>query len=160
MIYQERKLPGLKCFAVAIDKPAAALRGRDARETAWQFALQRVDRFCKSADSRAVLFPDEGHGPFIKRLTRRLRRFQNIPGAHGGTRSIPLNRIIEDPNDRQSHDSYFIQMADWNAYAAHRSSYVDPKPGVPADTWDALGHARILEVNRVTGGPPGIVVWP
>ena len=160
MIYQARKLPSLRAFAVAIRKASCAARGREPRETAWQFALQRVDRFCRSANSRALLFPDEGHGPFIKRLTRRFRRFQNIPGAFGGNLSIPLRRVLEDPNDRESHDSYFIQLADWNAYAAHRSKYVAPVPGVPDDIWDGLAGYRLLDVNAVRGGPPGIVCWP
>lgn len=160
MIYQARRLPSIRTFAVAIHKANCAAKGRDPRETAWQFALQRVDRFCRSSDSRAILFPDEGHGPFVKRLTRRFRRFQNIPGAFGGSRRIPLHRVLEDPNDRESHDSYFIQLADWNAYAAHRSSHVAPLPGVRPDLWDSLGGCHLLDVNAVRGGPPAIVLWP
>jgi hypothetical protein len=160
MIYQAREMPNLRTFAVAIRKANCAAKGRDPREAALTFPLQRVDRFCKPADARAMLFPDEGHGPFIKRLVRRRRRFQDIPGAFGGSISVPLHRILEDPNDRQSHDSYFIQMADWNAYAAHRSPYVSPSPGVKDNLWDALGGSRLLDVNAVRGGPPGIVVWP
>ncbi len=160
MRYQSRRLPALRTFAVAIDKAKCAAKDREPRETAWQYTLQRVDSFCRAADSRALLFPDEGHGNFIKRLTRKLRRFQNIGGAFGGKLSIPLQRILEDPNDRQSHDSYFIQLADWNAYAAHRSSYVAPTAGVDPGLWDALGASHLLEVNKLRGGPPGIVVWP
>lgn len=160
MLYEQRKLPAMRTFAVAVHKANCTARGRNPRETAWQYALQRVDRFCRSAASRALLFPDEGHGQFIKRLTRRLRRFQRIPGAFGGHLHIPLERILEDPNDRQSHDSYFTQLADWNAYAAHRSPYVDARAGTRSDLWDALGGVRLLDVNAVRGGPPGIVVWP
>jgi hypothetical protein len=158
MRFQAARLQNHKVFAIAIDK--AKYPGDDVRATAWQYALQRVDRFCKAADSRAILFPDEGHGVFIKRLTRRYRRFQNISGAFGGTLRIPLLRVLEDPNDRQSHDSYFIQLADWNAYAAHRSQHVDPVAGVPVDLWDRLAGCLLLEVNAVRGGPPAIVRWP
>lgn len=160
MSYQARYLKGTRAFAIATEKQGASMKGMEPRATAWQFALQRVDRFCRSADSRAVLFPDEGDGTFIKRLTRRYRRFQNVKGAFGGKLSIPLTRVLEDPNDRQSHDSYFIQLADWNSFAAHRSDYVDPKPGVPAGLWDKLEGVRLLDVNAVRGGPPGIVVYP
>jgi hypothetical protein len=154
------KMPGLKTFAIAIEKAGASGRGYDPREAAWQFALQRVDKFCAAADSRAILFPDEGHEPFIRKLTRRLRRFQTINGAFGGRLTIPMRRVIEDPNDRHSHDSYFIQAADWVAYAAHRSRYVAPSSRVPPTLWDRLGGALLLEVNRVRGGPPGLVVYP
>ena len=160
MHFQARSMPGLQTFAIVINKPGCAMKGREPRETAWEFALERVDRFCRGADSRAILFPDEGNGPFIRRLTRRYRRFHTIPGAFGGRLSIPMERVIEDPNERRSHDSYLIQLADWNAYAALRSSHVDPRPGVDPTAWDALGSTLLTSVNRVRGGPPGLVIWP
>jgi hypothetical protein len=39
-------LPDFASFSVAIDKKPAAAKGREPRETAWQWALQRVHRFC------------------------------------------------------------------------------------------------------------------
>jgi hypothetical protein len=120
-----------------------------------------VNRFCEDDDERAMLFPDEGHFPFIRHLIRRMRRFQYVPRRWGGgSFSAPATRIVEDPNDRTSGDSYFIQLADWNAYAAHRSSYIDPVPAVPPDLWDQLADRRLLAVNALAGGPPGIKVYP
>lgn len=157
----QRRLAAAHIFAVAIDKVPCAARGRDPRATAWEFALQRLDRFARDFDERVCVFPDEGHALLIKRLIRRMRRFHTVPKRWGnGTFSIPTARIIEDPNDRQSHDSYFIQAADWAAFAAHRSVYVDPRDGTNPGLWDLLGPRRLLPVNRVTGGPPGIVRWP
>ena len=48
----------------------------------------------------------------------------------------------------KSHSSYFIQLADWNAFACHRSRYVDPKPNVDEDLWDALGERLLLPVDQ------------
>lgn len=161
MKYQAGYLRELDSFSIAIDKSPCHGRGGEPRETAWKFALQRVDRFCKDKADKAMIFPDEGHGPLVKRLIRRLRRHHQVPRHWGeGTITAPMERVIEDPNDRQSHDSYFTQLADWNAFACHRSSYVDPKPEVPVDLWDELGDNRLLAVNQVTGGPPGIVIYP
>ena len=163
MRYQAAYLPQVTAFSIAIDKQPCAAKGRDPRATAWEFAFQRLQKFAGDAkvDDGVMVFPDEGHGRFIKRLVRRMRRYNTVPKRWGqGYYSIPTDRIIEDPNDRQSHDSYFIQLADWNAFAAHRSSHVDPMPGVDATLWDLLGPRLLLDVNKVTGGPPGIVVWP
>lgn len=158
--YQAKRMIGLHCFAIAIQKSSADAKGSEPRLTAWRYALQRVNKFC-GADGYSMIFPDEGHGYFIRRLLRRMRRHEKIPGYYGGGLiDFPTTRIIEDPNDRKSHDSYFIQLADWNAFAAHRSKYVDPLPAVPDTLWDELKEARLLDVNKVTGGPPGIVVWP
>jgi hypothetical protein len=108
-----------------------------------------------------MIFPDEGHGFFIRQRLRHMRRFHYIPQHWGrGTIAFPLQRIVEDPSERKSQDSYFIQLADWNAYAAHRSRYVDPAASVPGDLWDELGDARLEAVNAVRGGPPGIVKYP
>lgn len=77
-----------------------------------------------------------------------------------GSHEFRTERILEDPNQRKSKESYFIQLADWNALAAHRSSYIDPRLTMPDDLWDILDPVLLHEVNRVTGGPPGIVKYP
>lgn len=108
-----------------------------------------------------MIFPDEGHGVLIKRLIRKMRRYERVPKRWGkGSFAISTDRIIEDPNDRESNDSYFVQLADWCAFAAHRSRYVDPQPAVADDLWDLLGERRLLEVNRLSGGPLGIKYYP
>ncbi len=123
--------------------------------------MQRVDRFCKEKNDKAIIFPDEGHGDLVKKMMRRMRRHHMVPSYFGsGTLPIPTARIIEDPNDRKSHDSYFIQLADWNAFACHRSTYVDPVANVPDDLWDELCDCHLVEVNQLAGGPPGIVLYP
>ena len=168
MRFVDAEMPHLEVFAVAINKNPAHARGYLARDTAWEFALQRVHNFCQAdagdgnrRDERAMIFPDEGHFPLIRRLVRKMRRHQQVPRAFGGgSFTVPTNRLVEDPNDRQSHDSYFIQLADWAAYAAHRSAYIDPLAPVPTDLWDTLGARRLLAVNAVSGGPPGIKLHP
>jgi hypothetical protein len=149
----------LQTFAIAIDKRTLHA-GRNPREVAWQYTLQRVDSFCRHNGEMAMLFPDAGHGFFIRKMVRRLRRFQLVAGRFGGTLNIRAERIIEDPNDRHSQDSYFIQLADWNAYAAHRSHYLDPRLAEFAHAWDQLQHCHLLAVNRLRlhlNPPPAIV---
>ena len=155
----QAKRPTLTTFAVAINKQTLGPH-RDPKDVAWEFALQRVDTFCRKRNELAMLFPDAGHGFYLRKLVRRRRRHQLIPGRYGGTLRIPNERLIEDPNDRPSHDSYLIQLADWNAFAAHRSTYVDPRTGGIAPIWDCLGNARLMDVNRLAGGPPGIKLYP
>jgi len=147
-------------FAVAVDKAPAADSGWESRTAAWTFALQRVDRFCSERGELATVYPDEGHTQLIRPLMRRLRRFQHVRGAFGGRRDVRLDWIVEDPNERQSQLSYFVQAADWAAYAAHRSRYVDPKGVISGDEWDTLAPAHLTAVNRVRGGPPAIVMYP
>jgi hypothetical protein len=157
--YQAEKLE-VQTFAIAIDKVRAAERGKEPRETAWTYAVQRLNKFSGESE-HAMIFPDEGHGFFIRKLVRRMRRFHRVPRHWGsGLIEFPTNRIVEDPNDRKSHDSYFVQLADWNAFAAHRSRYVDPQPAVSPMLWDELTPIHLAEVNSVRGGPPGLVIYP
>ncbi|MGH7718693.1 MAG: DUF3800 domain-containing protein [Gemmatimonadaceae bacterium] len=108
-------------YSEAQETRQASLKQREPRETAWEFAIQRVNRYCEDYDERAMLFPDEGHSPFIRRLLRRMRRFQHVPRRWGGgSFTLPTARIVEDPNDRQSHDSYFIQLADPRGFYPRR----------------------------------------
>lgn len=151
----------VKIFSIAVDKGPAQNRGWEARMAAWTFALQRIERFTAGHEGDwAMIFPDEGHGHFIKKRLRHMRRYHAVPRFFGqGVRQVPTRRIIEDPNERASQDSYFIQVADWAAYAAHRSVHVDPLPGMPGDLWDEFGRALLLEVNSLAGGPPGLVLY-
>jgi hypothetical protein len=150
-------------FAVAIAKDRIKTRQiNDPRELAWTYVTQRLDTFCRKHDppERAILLPDEGHGPLVRKIMRKARRFQMIRGLYGGHLDIRSAHLIEDPFDKRSSESYFTQLADWNAYAAHRYQSVGPVNRAPSDLWDRLGDTRLLEVNERTGGPPGIVVWP
>jgi hypothetical protein len=161
MTWQNTTLTAAQCFSIVIEKAPAYSRKWEPREAAWTFAIQRLDRLAVEKNDKVMIFPDEGHGMFIRRLLRRLRRRQVIPGHFGREPlSVPAERIVEDPNDRQSHDSYFIQLADWNAYATYRSFYVEPLPGVPDDLWDELRDIHRTSVNRLVGGPPAIVYYP
>jgi len=148
-------------FAVCIDKFKVIANNRDARYWAWMMVLQRINRFCvDKGENRAIIFPDEGNFHFVRRLMRQMRRIHTIKGHYGGKLSIPTQLIVEDPHCIKSTDSYFVQLADLNAYAARRSQYIEPTKKVRQDLWDRLGVTLLLDVNKVTGGYPGIVKWP
>jgi hypothetical protein len=153
----------IRTFAVAIAKRRIEVRAtNDPRELAWRYMIERLDTFCRKLDrpEMVMLFPDEGHGHLVRKIVRKARRFQMVTGRYGGRLDIRSKFLLEDPIDKTSSESYFTQLADWNVYAAHRYKDVAPNSRVPGDLWDALGETRLLEVNALSGGPPGIKVWP
>jgi Protein of unknown function (DUF3800) len=97
-------------------------------------------------------------------LARKARRAGSAGSAFGtGSLKRPARLILDDPVPRKSHESYFIQLADLDAYAAFRKLYAPtPRPVniVPQNMWDELGTAAFAKVNALSGGPPGIVSWP
>jgi len=155
----QQKCGSLRTFAIVINKQAILKRTLDPRDQAWTYAIQRLERHGNTHGCNTKVFPDEGHGMFIRAKLRKMRRFSVVKSAFGGQ---PLPReaknIIEDSSDRRSHESYFVQLADLNAYAAVRA--VHPIAKFDGAMWSELGTARDASVNKVRGGLPGIVSWP
>lgn len=155
----QRKSGLFRVFSIVIVKSRISKVPADIREIAWRYALQRLERYGTSERDNLHVIPDEGHGAFIQKKIRAMRRFSHVPSAFG---TGPLERnaenIVEDSSDRSSRESFFIQLADLNAYAAFRKVF--PGNNFDGSIWDELGESRIDEVNRLRGGPTGIVVWP
>lgn len=157
---------GLQAFGVVIDKPELATHrpGLDPRDVGWEYLLQRLERYTTKNGVETLLVHDEGDVLRVRRLTRKARRAGTAGSAFGtGYLRRPAVRIIDDPVPRDSRQSYFLQHADLNAYAAFR--FVVPPPPravqiVPQHMWDELGTARLLAVSQVNHGPPGLVVYP
>lgn len=156
----QRKAGVFSTFAIVLVKNRIIKRDRDIREIAWQYAIQRLERFGASKKDNIMILPDEGHGDLIRKKLRAMRRFSYAPSAFEDGTSLHRNaeNIIEDPFEKKSGESYFVQLADLNAYAAFRRVFPGDNFGV--DIWDELGSAIVSDVNRLSGGPPGIVVWP
>ena len=154
----QRKAGLFKVFAIVVVKDRIKKRETDVRDTAWEYAIQRLERFGTTNKDNILLCPDEGHGDFLRRKVREMRRFSRVPSMFG---TGPLDRrasnILEDPVERKSSDSYFIQLADLNAYASVKRVF--PGPQINGSLWEELGVARVREVTG-SRTAPGIVVWP
>lgn len=159
----QRKVGTITTWAVAIDKVEYERRRLtpEVREWAWELMIERIESFTRHKRETCMIFPDEGHPAFVRQMFRKMRRFHYVSSAYQAGTSLEraAKQIVEDPSFRQSHDSYFIQFADLNAYAAHR--HIVPEAWFGADYWNLLDIARNVNVNAVSKkGPKGIVVRP
>jgi hypothetical protein len=155
----QRKSGVFKTFSVVVHKTALQKRTTDVRDKAWEYAIQRLERFGTAQKENVHVLPDEGHGDYIVKKIRAMRRFHYAPSAWGReSLERKAENIVEDPSDRRSQDSFIVQLADLNAYAAFRKVF--PGNNFDGSIWDELGDARLMEVNKVAGGDPGIVLWP
>ncbi len=112
------KLPKVRLFNVAMNQKRELI--------AFERLLNRINRTMKAWDSKAILLCDEGKEAIYTRLARKMGVHNPIPSKFGvwpsghSSQNIPLDLIIEDPIFKQSHSSYFVQLADFCAYALLR----------------------------------------
>jgi hypothetical protein len=155
---------GVRAFAVVIQKAKISKSSLNARDVAWEYLLQRLERLSTTEDTPIMLLHDEGEGPTVRALARKARRIGTAGSAFGtGSLNVPCRRLIDDPVSRNSKESYFLQLADLTAYAAFRRIHPPPPMPVhivPTNMWDELGAAIYAQANYMSGGPSGIVVWP
>jgi uncharacterized protein DUF3800 len=167
---------GMLAFAIVINKGNLQGRNaqrdpadqRDARDVAWEYLLQRLERFNSANGSHpgepVLLVHDEGEGAIVRKLARKARRAGSAGSAfRTGSLVRPARLLLDDPVPRDSRQSYFLQMADLIAYAAFRRIHpppVRPVNIVPHRLWDQLGSAIYRPANQLAGGIPGIVAWP
>lgn len=89
--------------------------------------LNRINRNMQAAKSHAVLFCDEGNEVAFTRMVRKMSRYNPVQSMFRrweetgeATKNIPTQLILEDPVFKKSEESYFIQLADFCAYALLR----------------------------------------
>jgi DNA-binding CsgD family transcriptional regulator len=121
---------GVTAFAVVIDKANATSKfggRRVSSDIAWEYLLQRLERRATKEGTEVLLVHDEGEALTIRKRARKSRRAGTAGSAFGtGMLSVPFLRLLDDPVPRTSHQSYFLQLADFNAYAAFRRLYPPP----------------------------------
>jgi hypothetical protein len=135
----------LRTYAVVVHKNRCADVDQ-VRLAAWRHALERIRTLADSRKTTAMLLPDSGQYLWLRRLSRKMRRHAPVGSVAGGTLDRPLlNILIDDPVERDSQQSYMIQLADLNAYAAYRNRHVIPQ--FPPGMWRQLGSAILWQAN-------------
>jgi Protein of unknown function (DUF3800) len=100
---------------------------------AFERLLNRINRTTQARNTYAHLICDQGKELQYARLVRKMRVHNYIPSKYGlwssgvAAKNIPIDRIIEDPQFKNSRSSYFIQQADFIAYALLRREKPTPR---------------------------------
>jgi hypothetical protein len=115
-------LPALSIITVTGTK-AANLYGHSKLEALLYALLQRMRTACAKTNRAGMVFFDEGHGEYRK-LYRKARVFLPTGSSQGAwavgtaSKNLPLDNFTKDGNIKQSHHSFFIQLADVVSFAA------------------------------------------
>lgn len=123
-------LPHIRLITVLVDK-SNKNANYDVFGMAWKVLLQRFENTMRhgnfpgpaAMDDRGMLFPDQTDDKKLTQLLRQMRHWNPIPSGPGlgGYRNLAINRVIEDPNFRDSSQSHFVQAADLAGYLIHQS---------------------------------------
>lgn len=120
---------------------------------AFERLMNRINRAAQEKEQNVLLFFDQGAETEITRRIRRMRVHNPIPsrmgtwGAGGDqTKNIPLSNCVEDPIFKDSEQSYFIQLADFCAYALLRMER-------PITSRSVLGYDQMYEILRPVSLP-------
>jgi hypothetical protein len=117
-------LPDINILNIVIDK-----KGKDQTfdvfNSAWETLIQRFHNTIshknfpgpQNPQDYGLLIVDQTDEKKLRNLIRKMRKFNPVPNTGGvGYRSIPITTIVEDAVHRNSIHSYFIQLADVNAF--------------------------------------------
>ena len=157
----ERTLLGLEQQELPLRKDLLARLPSDLPSEVRQPLELRVNHYKPAA----LVFADEGRELEITKALRKMSVYNPIPsrvGDWGGgvkSKNIPIQRIIEDPVFKKSHQSYFIQLADAVAFALLKREVV-PTPHVKKYEIDRMFEKRLAGVcfrKASPSDPLGIV---
>jgi hypothetical protein len=95
----------------------------------------RLQRRCSADNSQMVRVVDQGREVELRKVARRSAVYNMVGSRYGvwedGARAknIPWDRMVEDPVFKDSAQSYFLQLADFIAFALLKSE-VPPTPRI------------------------------
>lgn len=154
----QSNLPDISIMNVVVDKKNKQ-PGTDIFEIAWTTLVQRFHNTLshknfpgpQNPDDRGILVVDRTDEVKLRNMTRRMRRYNPVPSLFGGgSLAVPISTLVEDAVHRDSLHSYFIQLADVNAYFLYQKfdgcSYVKRKGGV--NFFSRLGPALCTVASR------------
>lgn len=114
-------LPGASVVSGAWPRPGQSQNEIHAK--AFARIQERLQPRCSGADTQMLLVVDEGKETELQWIARRSKVWNPIGSQYSAWedgsayKNIPNDRLIEDPFFKSSHQSYFLQAADFIAFA-------------------------------------------
>lgn len=105
---------------VVINKDKISKSGYDIMDNAFTYSIQRIenDILKKSSKNNFMIICDKGRLGKMRRTARRVQKYNYIPSKYypGNSYRKEIKTLIEDPLEKDSKNSYFIQVCDAVAY--------------------------------------------
>lgn len=105
----------IRIVNVVIDK--TKIKGEDypVLEKALTYNIQRIEND-SSGDWKYLIISDKGRGAPMRKTARLIRAFNPVQSHFGGYQNQPIKGLIEDILEKDSTESYFIQICDFVSF--------------------------------------------
>ncbi|MBQ3350803.1 MAG: DUF3800 domain-containing protein [Thermoguttaceae bacterium] len=115
----------IKLINVVIDKRVIINKDYPILENALTYSIQRIENDSKRLlpNWKYIIFTDGGRIDSMKKIARKVRAINFIPSNSFGSNNNPVSNLVEDIIEKDSKESYFIQVSDIISYLV--SNYVN-----------------------------------
>ena len=100
---------------VVIDKTKIIRADYHVLENALTYNIQRIEN-TSAGEWNYIIITDRGRTAPMRKTARALRAYNPIPSFDGGYRNLPVKYMIEDIMEKDSKESFFIQICDFISY--------------------------------------------
>ena len=122
-------------------------------ENALKYNIQRIDND-SNGNWNYIIISDKGRLGPMRKTAREIRAFNPIQSKYSNTsRNQPNKNLIEDILEKDSKESYFIQMCDLISYFVHlfyKTEYKNAK--IPNRIGTVIDNKFIIEVMEILKG--------
>lgn len=162
----------IKIINVVIDKTNFYNENYQVLENALKYNIQRIDKDSNS-QWQYLIITDKGRLAPMRKTARQIRAFNPTPSNYGGYYNNRIKGLIEDILEKDSKESYFIQICDFVSsfvYLYYRTiQKKQPLPNRVAKVIEENFSTRVLETLKQKGvlnleashsNEYGLVVYP
>lgn len=165
-----------KAINVIIDKTRVQHRATyDVLKNALTYNIQRIENDSQSSGGwNFMIITDPGRLAPMRKTARAIRAFNPIPSQYSPEpRNSPIKNLIEDILEKDSKESYFIQVCDFISYFVHLYYKVEflhaSLPNRAARIIDdhfahrvlaTLKGGNLLNLDAARSNPYGLVIYP
>lgn len=109
----------LSCINVIIDKNKVKKQDYAILENALKYNIQRIDND-SNGEWNYIIITDKGRISPMRKTARAIRTYNPIQSKYSHTfKNQPISGLIEDIMEKDSKESYFIQICDFISYFVH-----------------------------------------
>ena len=164
----------IRCVSIVIDKKRIKNDvDYNILQNALTYSLQRIENDTSNMWNY-IAIADKGRVEVMRRISRLIRVYNPIPSLFNySSYNSPIKNMIEDIFEKESKDSYFIQIADTISYIIHlyyiTSIYNQDLPNRVKELLnkediinylEVLKEKGVLNIKASSNNKYGIVIYP